>query len=507
MPLPASSNPLTPGLPPGTPTLVDMEVRSPASMPTTPVLELGPGARTPASVAKSRPVIVFTTRADQMARFLDFRGLSKQKLAAVLPGRLSNFWPAKNGNAISTVLGRGARPEARLCRFGNLGTGLPTRLAWAIWRFSFANRAFFASFGSYFASSAIALRQSVSIWASAGHSPIAGIVRTKQCFAFKRRSRESRFFLRCAARRGLSRRAFEGFVDFAGLALGASCASAFASLMPGWTHHGMFFQEGAEKRSRTYTHSARTKASDSVGAVAPTRRACVFIAAKRDFLAASWSSPKAWKATKALSTGACWASSQAIWANSRRLRCCPLRVVASWPVSGSPFAKRSARFFASGRALVSRCLAPGCEAWRMRRASSFSALESQDFNCPRTWTQSPWPKQDPGRFANLCFPARLGILPSRFHRSIWKAATRSASVAKRPWTKLRKDSFFFVRLTMRTRCALTTSASFAGATRFFLSRKRARHSGIGFGPALLFFMGLPKRMMWIEMGEIVDERL
>src|SRR5476651_1080054 len=330
MPFPASSKPLIPGFPPGTPTLVDMDVRSPASMPTTPVLELGPGAKTPASVAKSRPFKVFTTRADQTARFFDFRGFSKQKLAAVLPGRLSNSPPAKNGRAISTVFALGTREEILfLVFFENFGMGLPTRLAWAIWRFSFANRAFFASFGSYFASSAIALRQSVSIWASAGHSPIAGIVRTKQCFAFKRRSRESRFFLRCAARRGLSRRAFEGFVDFAGLALGASCASAFASLMPGWTHHGMFFQEGAEKRSRTYTHSARTKASDSVGAVAPTRRACVFIAAKRDFLAASWSSPKAWKATKALSTGACWASSQAIWANSRRLRCCPLRVAAS----------------------------------------------------------------------------------------------------------------------------------------------------------------------------------
>src|SRR5476651_1631421 len=251
---PASSKPLIPGFPPGTPTLVDMDVRSPASMPTTPVLELGPGARTPASFAKSRPVIVFTTRADQTGRFLDLRGLSRQKLAAVFPGRLSNSWPAKNGKAISTVLGRAARPEApRLWRFGNLGAGLPTRLAWAICLFSFANRAFLTSLGSYFASSTIALRQSVSIWASAGHSPIAGIVRTKQCFAFKRRSRESRFFLRCAIRRGLSLRAFEGFADFAGLALAVSCASAFASLMPGWTHQGMFFQEGAGKRSRTYT--------------------------------------------------------------------------------------------------------------------------------------------------------------------------------------------------------------------------------------------------------------
>src|SRR5471032_598418 len=127
---PASSKPLIPGFPPGTPTLVDMDVRSPASMPTTPVLELGPGARTPASFAKSRPVIVFTTRADQTGRFLDLRGLSKQKLAAVSPGKLSNSSPAKNGRAISTVFAFGARDEILLRRcFGNLGTGLPTRLA------------------------------------------------------------------------------------------------------------------------------------------------------------------------------------------------------------------------------------------------------------------------------------------------------------------------------------------------------------------------------------------
>src|SRR5476651_208959 len=128
--LPASSKPFIPGLPPGTPTLVDIEVRNPASMPTTPVLELGPGARTPASFAKSRPFRVFTTRADQTGRFLDLRGLSKQKLAAVLPGRLSNSWRAKNGNAISTVFAFGARDETLLRRcFGNLGAGLPTRLA------------------------------------------------------------------------------------------------------------------------------------------------------------------------------------------------------------------------------------------------------------------------------------------------------------------------------------------------------------------------------------------
>src|SRR5471032_957517 len=128
--LPASSKPLIPGFPPGTPTLVDIEVRRPASMPTTPVFELGPGARTPASVAKSSPLRVFTTRADQTGRFLDFRGFSRQKLAAVLPGRLSNSWPAKNGKAISTVFALGARDEILLLLcFGNLGAGLPTRLA------------------------------------------------------------------------------------------------------------------------------------------------------------------------------------------------------------------------------------------------------------------------------------------------------------------------------------------------------------------------------------------
>src|SRR5476651_187773 len=129
MPFPASSKPLIPGFPPGTPTLVDIEVRSPASMPTTPVLELGPGARTPASVAKSSPLRVFTTRADQTARFLDFRGFSRQKLAAVLPGRLSNSWPAKNGKAISTVFALGVRPEPLFLGLTNFGMGLPTRFA------------------------------------------------------------------------------------------------------------------------------------------------------------------------------------------------------------------------------------------------------------------------------------------------------------------------------------------------------------------------------------------